>query len=253
MPHTLRVAFYLSFILCVYAFYDVDGTSFYLIKNEADVVANNAIQPAEQSFYTDKGLFYPEDYAGVHQSDQIHGAHPWQVGVRVTYAWHWPAKAKPKPVEYETVSRTDSTWLVTEHTDTLATVIYDTLRVAEQVTLTSADSAYDYQGAVTTIFFGLDKAVPESDATECIDSVAKSLVAHPDWRVEITGHTCTLGSKAYNDRLSLRRAKTIAAMLRRRGVKEEQMLVRGCGYSMPREDGAHDIALDRRVEIKQIR
>jgi OOP family OmpA-OmpF porin len=52
-------------------------------------------------------------------------------------------------------------------------------------------------------------------------------------RLDIAGHTDRLGSSAYNDQLSKRRADTVARMLRDRGVKAGSVTARGVGEREP--------------------
>jgi OOP family OmpA-OmpF porin len=52
-------------------------------------------------------------------------------------------------------------------------------------------------------------------------------------RLEVTGYTDRLGSSAYNDRLSKRRAETVSGMLRKLGVKAGSVSVRGLGERDP--------------------
>lgn len=52
-------------------------------------------------------------------------------------------------------------------------------------------------------------------------------------RLEVKGYTDRLGSSAYNERLSQRRAETVAAMLRKLGVNAGSVSVRGLGERDP--------------------
>jgi outer membrane protein OmpA-like peptidoglycan-associated protein len=54
-----------------------------------------------------------------------------------------------------------------------------------------------------------------------LDEVAKKLKSVKLIRVELTGHTDTDGPAPYNDKLGLRRAKTVRALLIERGVKAD--------------------------------
>ena len=65
------------------------------------------------------------------------------------------------------------------------------------------------------------------------------------------GHTDSKGSKAYNQKLSERRAQAVADFLRTFGVKNS-MSVKGMGETQPVADNATDAgrAQNRRVEIR---
>lgn len=224
-----------------------------------NVVANNALSTGRQQYFTPEGCFYPDQYAGVMQVGQTRAAHPWQVGVKATLTWQWPKRQRPLPVVYETIQRTDTTWLQRERTDTVLTTVMDTIHIAEQVTITEAVSTIELEkpdvytrDEVTVVLFEIDKAMPKAGTEEALDSIAMVLRQHPDWQIEVSGHACTIGNREYNDRLSLRRAQSVATLLSIRGVKEEQMIVRGYGSSRPTQPGEHDLSHDRRVEIQPI-
>ncbi|QGZ58586.1 OmpA family protein [Paraburkholderia acidiphila] len=70
--------------------------------------------------------------------------------------------------------------------------------------------------------------------------------------VVINGHTDSVGSKAYNDRLSLRRAQTVRNYLESHGLHAGQYEVHGYGFSKPIASNAttEGRAQNRRVEIQ---
>ena len=52
-------------------------------------------------------------------------------------------------------------------------------------------------------------------------------------RVRVDGHTDASGKEAYNEQLSLRRAKSVAKVLNTVGMKQENIQLRGLGSSEP--------------------
>jgi OmpA-OmpF porin, OOP family len=70
--------------------------------------------------------------------------------------------------------------------------------------------------------------------------------------VVISGHTDSVGSKAYNDRLSLRRAQTVRSYLASKGLHASQFDVQGYGFSKPVASNAtaEGRARNRRVEVQ---
>lgn len=76
-------------------------------------------------------------------------------------------------------------------------------------------------------------------------------------RVAVEGHTDAIGSEAYNQRLSERRAQTVASALASAGVEQERLSTRGFGKRYPiapntNPDGSDDPAgraKNRRVEV----
>ena len=71
-------------------------------------------------------------------------------------------------------------------------------------------------------------------------------------QVEIGGHTDSLGSNAYNQKLSQRRAESVKTYLSERGVDANRMEVKGYGEAEPvaPNDTAEGRELNRRVELK---
>ncbi|WP_321785812.1 OmpA family protein [Paraburkholderia sp. J94] len=70
--------------------------------------------------------------------------------------------------------------------------------------------------------------------------------------VVINGHTDSKGTKAYNDRLSLRRAQSVRNYLQSHGLHAGQYEVNGYGFSKPvaSNASAEGRAKNRRVEIQ---
>ena len=93
---------------------------------------------------------------------------------------------------------------------------------------------------------------PESAAT--LDSVAASLVASPDVRVEVEGHTDSTGSDAYNLKLSQKRAESVRDYLVSKGVPAARLEAKGYGESQPiaKNDSEQGRARNRRVELKKL-
>ena len=101
------------------------------------------------------------------------------------------------------------------------------------------------------ILFGFDSAELRPDLTRDLQSIGASLQRYPDTRVIVTGHTDSTGDAGYNQRLSERRAESVAAVLRRSGVSAGRISTRGAGATQPiasnaTQDGR---ARNRRVEI----
>jgi outer membrane protein OmpA-like peptidoglycan-associated protein len=63
--------------------------------------------------------------------------------------------------------------------------------------------------ATTTIHFPFDRATPIASDRPLLDELARFLLIHPEVTVKIEGHTCRLGSEAYNYHLGRRRAETV--------------------------------------------
>ncbi len=99
--------------------------------------------------------------------------------------------------------------------------------------------------------FDFDKATIRSDGKSVLDEAVRILKEHPDIRISVEGHTDAVGTDAYNQRLSERRAQAVAAYLAAGGIARSRMGVEGFGESKPvasneTEDGR---AQNRRVEF----
>ncbi len=103
------------------------------------------------------------------------------------------------------------------------------------------------------VLFDFDSAVLKEEAKARLDEIAALLKANPAVRVYVDGHADTVGPKAYNRRLSLRRARAVADYLAARGVAPERMEVRGFGeerLAVPTPDETPE-PRNRRVEIRR--
>lgn len=101
------------------------------------------------------------------------------------------------------------------------------------------------------ILFAFDSAELRPDLTRDLQSIGASLQRYPDTRVIVTGHTDSTGEASYNQRLSERRAESVAAVLRRSGVSAGRVVTRGAGQTQPVASNAtaEGRAQNRRVEI----
>jgi outer membrane protein OmpA-like peptidoglycan-associated protein len=84
-----------------------------------------------------------------------------------------------------------------------------------------------------------------------IDSMADILRRYEKTVVHVVGHTDSVGSASFNLQLSERRADTVAAAFRQRGIEPERLRTEGRGMNEPRASNETDAGrqLNRRVEI----
>ena len=84
-----------------------------------------------------------------------------------------------------------------------------------------------------------------------LDNLATTLNEYNQTRIEVTGHTDSVGSDASNMTLSQNRANAVAAYLGSRGVTNSRMMVNGLGETRPiaSNDTEQGRAENRRVEI----
>ena len=101
--------------------------------------------------------------------------------------------------------------------------------------------------------FEFDSARLTAEAQQELRNVAQLLVNNPDVRVSIEGHTDSRGDDAYNKRLSLSRAESVAVYLNQLGVSANRMMAVGYGEERPvaTNDTAAGRAENRRVELDE--
>lgn len=83
------------------------------------------------------------------------------------------------------------------------------------------------------ILFDFDKDVLKPLSKQILDEISKYLIANPDIRLSVEGHTCTIGGKSYNLNLSDRRAHSVKKYLVDCGVSEERLNPIGYGFAKP--------------------
>jgi OOP family OmpA-OmpF porin len=99
--------------------------------------------------------------------------------------------------------------------------------------------------------FDFDKATIRPDAKVILDEAASQLSKNPDVRVSVEGHTDSVGSDTYNQKLSERRAASVKSYLVGKGVSDSRLSSVGYGESKPvsSNDTKDGRALNRRVEL----
>jgi OOP family OmpA-OmpF porin len=99
--------------------------------------------------------------------------------------------------------------------------------------------------------FDFDKASLKPSGITKVDHAAQVLKDTPNARVLVEGHTDSIGSPEYNQRLSERRAKTVRDRLVEDGISASRITTHGLGESKPIASNATEEgrAENRRVEI----
>jgi OOP family OmpA-OmpF porin len=99
--------------------------------------------------------------------------------------------------------------------------------------------------------FDFDKATLRPDGKQKLDHVVKMMMDNPGLRVSVEGHTDSIGSETYNQRLSERRADAARTYLVDKGISPSRIKTRGFGKSRPIASNKTEAgrAENRRVEI----
>ncbi|MGR3343622.1 MAG: OmpA family protein [Paracoccaceae bacterium] len=94
--------------------------------------------------------------------------------------------------------------------------------VAEQEVLSALSRQFMAQTPYTVNFdFDMDNL--DAQARRDLDIQANWILAHPDVRFSVFGHTDKVGTNAYNEDLGLRRATEVVAYLTGRGINPERL------------------------------
>jgi outer membrane receptor protein involved in Fe transport len=101
------------------------------------------------------------------------------------------------------------------------------------------------------VFFDFNKSDLTPQALTIVDTAAKNASATKVTQLTVTGHTDTVGSDAYNMRLSRRRAESVAAELEKDGIASSEIEIVAKGKRdllVPTKDGVRE-PQNRRVQI----
>jgi len=101
------------------------------------------------------------------------------------------------------------------------------------------------------INFDFDKANIKPEAEPVLDAAVDVLKENPDVNVRVGGHTDSVGTDAYNQGLSERRAKSVSDYLVAHGISASRLSSVGYGESQPVADNktADGRAQNRRVAL----
>jgi outer membrane protein OmpA-like peptidoglycan-associated protein len=110
------------------------------------------------------------------------------------------------------------------------------------------------RGMVVTladVLFDTGQSTLKPGADLTLDHLARYMRDNPHTRILIEGFTDSVGTDAYNDALSQRRADAVAGALMRRGVPEDTVraIGRGKSYPVATNDTSAGRQQNRRVEI----
>jgi iron complex outermembrane receptor protein len=101
------------------------------------------------------------------------------------------------------------------------------------------------------VFFDFNKSDLTPEALTIVDTAAKNAGSAKVTQLTVTGHTDTVGSDAYNMRLSRRRAESVAAELEKDGIASSEIEIVAKGKRdllVPTKDGVRE-PQNRRVQI----
>lgn len=86
---------------------------------------------------------------------------------------------------------------------------------------------------IKEIYFDFDKSNIRQDAAVELAKILDVLEQYPTMKIDIRSHTDARGSKAYNEKLSDRRAKSTREWLISKGISADRMTAKGYGENQP--------------------
>ena len=101
------------------------------------------------------------------------------------------------------------------------------------------------------VYFDFDRYSLRPEATRVLDEAVTALRENATLRVEIEGHTCSIGTAEYNLALGDRRANAVRDYLISRGVAADRLRSVSYGEERPKHDNAREETrrLNRRAAL----
>lgn len=183
-------------------------------------------------------------------------------GLKVRLAFGAGSFKKPKPQEpqiiyvdrvvRDTVVNTVTVRDTVVKTNTIIEkeVIRDTITIIKEIPVEIQKTMAD----LSNTMFDFNKSVIKEAAKGPLNSVVRWLKENPKVKVEISGHTDSVGSASYNQKLSEARAKAVYDYFVSQGVDKFRLAYAGYGKERPiaSNDTEEGRAQNRRVELNII-
>jgi peptidoglycan-associated lipoprotein len=140
-------------------------------------------------------------------------------------------------------------------TPDLTTLIQDVTNVTLDTTIVLDQLILEKSIVLDNIYYDLDKAEIRPDAAVELDKLVKILADNPSIRIELSSHTDSRSSDAYNQDLSQRRAQSAVDYIVSKGIAAERLVAKGYGESQliikeAKTEEEHQV--NRRTEFKVI-
>ena len=108
--------------------------------------------------------------------------------------------------------------------------------------------------AIYGIYFDFNSATIRAESETVLQQISQVLHDHPDWKLQVAGHTDNIGDAAFNLGLSQRRAAAVKdALVSRYGVDAARLTTAGFGATRPIDTNSTlaGRARNRRVELQR--
>lgn len=101
------------------------------------------------------------------------------------------------------------------------------------------------------VLFDFNSSALRSSSRSAMQEMASVFEKYPNTTISVQGHADSVGTVSYNERLSQRRANSVAGYIESLGVRSSRVETLGYGESQPRATNttASGRQLNRRVEI----
>jgi outer membrane protein OmpA-like peptidoglycan-associated protein len=165
----------------------------------------------------------------------------------VAKEWVFTAKADSTTLEFTSLTRSPETGYGAA-IDRVAVVLI------EEGPLRVTESEREIQVSLgAEILFDTGESTLRPEASTALGQLVALIREHPNLPIEIEGHTDSVGTRAYNERLSRDRAESVKRWLAANGaVPESRMTTRGFGPTRPvaPNQTAAGRQQNRRVEVR---
>ncbi|MBW8746533.1 MAG: OmpA family protein [Acidobacteria bacterium] len=117
--------------------------------------------------------------------------------------------------------------------------------------LTTQETARGLIVNMSDVLFDSGKYTLKPDTKVALAKVSGILMAYPSLKVQVEGHTDSVGGDDYNQKLSENRASTVAGFLATEGVPQDNVTAKGFGKTRPVAENttAQGRQQNRRVEL----
>lgn len=112
-----------------------------------------------------------------------------------------------------------------------------------------------FEGTLEGVNFDFGKDTLRRESMTKLDKAVEIMSKHPSVKVEISGHTDSVGGRETNMNLSQRRADAVKRYLVEKGIAADRIETRGAGPDEPIDSNKSDSgrARNRRIEFKVLR
>jgi outer membrane protein OmpA-like peptidoglycan-associated protein len=117
--------------------------------------------------------------------------------------------------------------------------------------LQTRDTARGLIVNMSDVLFDTGRYTLKPGAREKLAKVSGIILAHPGLKIEVEGHTDSVGGDEYNMKLSENRAGAVQSYLASQGINPDKVTAKGFGKTMPVADNATAAGrqMNRRVEL----